>query len=169
MSAVWTLRSHTIHWADQMTHASLPTSNWAHIFQAKFASKARHFYKQWAPGFCSAAFREDSVLHYTASMQTETLQRDHRQDQKEAHQMVLPGNGLWWDQAQKEHTDRLHQDMKLIEETVMEKAAQKLMALKPNFGTKLREREKGLQRVDVILETYLAQCCVQTQTRYRHG
>lgn len=33
--------------------------------------------------------------------------------------------------------------MKLIEETVMEKAAQELMVLKLNFGTKLGEREKG--------------------------
>lgn len=64
-------------------------------------------YKQLASGF-SAAFREDSILQHTASMQTEALQHDHRRDQKEADQMVLLGIDLWYDQAQKEHTNRLH-------------------------------------------------------------
>ena len=36
------------------------------------------------------------------------------------------------------------------------------MVLKLNFGTNLGEREKGLQWRDVTLETYLAQCCLQT-------
>lgn len=36
------------------------------------------------------------------------------------------------------------------------------MVLKWNFGTNLGEREKGLQWEDVTLETYIAQCCLQT-------
>jgi len=44
----------------------------------------------------------------------------------------------------------------------MGKAARKVIVLKLNFGTNLGEREKGLQRGDVTLETHLVWCCLQT-------
>lgn len=43
--------------------------------------------------------------------------------------------------------------MKLIEKTVMEKVAIKVMVLKLNFGARLDEREKGLQQGNMTLKT----------------
>lgn len=50
----------------------------------------------------------------------------------------------------------------LTKKTVMEKAAREVMVLKLNFGTNSSEKEKRLQRGAMMLETYLAQYCIQT-------
>lgn len=43
----------------------------------------------------------------------------------------------------------------------MEKAAREVTVLKLNFGTNPSKKEKGLQRRAMMLETYLAQYCIQ--------
>lgn len=52
--------------------------------------------------------------------------------------------------------------MKLTKERVMEKAAREVMVLKLNFSTNPSEKGKELQRGAMMVETYLAQYCIQT-------
>lgn len=113
VSPVWILKSPTIHWADHRHHFPPVTEHTPS--RPNLQAKLDTPYKQQAPGFSSAAFREESILQHTASMQMEVLQHDYRWDQKEAGQMVAARKWPLVTPAQKEHTSRLPWEMKLID------------------------------------------------------
>lgn len=118
-------------------------------------------HKQQAPGFPSAAFRED---WHMVNMGMKALQQDLDETKMKLERwVVLKGNGVQQVEAQNKYTNSSNKVWSwLTEKTVKKKAAMEVTVLKLNFDTNPSKKEKGLQREVMMLEMYLAQYCIQT-------